>query len=71
MKTSEFNKKINASGDTELESMLAQERSNLYKMRQQIALKQLDNPHAITIAKKNIARLLSETTARKLKAGKG
>jgi ribosomal protein L29 len=71
VKTSEYNKKINSSGDMELENMLIQERSNLYKMRQQIALKQLDNPHAITIAKKNIARLLSELTARKLKAGKG
>jgi ribosomal protein L29 len=51
--------------------MLAQERENLYKMRQQIALKQLDNPHAIGIARKNVARVLNELKDREIKAGKG
>lgn len=71
MRQSEFRKKIRESGDVELEATLKQERESLYKMRQQIALKQLDNPHAITNAKKNVARVLSEMRAREIKAGKG
>lgn len=71
MRQSEFRSKIKEAGGEELDAMLKQERENLYKMRQQIALKQLDNPHAITNAKKNIARLLTEVKARELKAGKG
>jgi ribosomal protein L29 len=51
--------------------MLQQERENLYKMRQQIALKQLDNPHAIGQARKNAARILNELREREIKAGKG
>ncbi len=71
MRQSEFVKKIKEAGDVELDNMLNQERENLYKMRQQIALKQLDNPHAITNARKNVARVLCEMHARQLKAGKG
>ena len=71
MRQSEFRKKIKESGDNELGSILKQERESLYKMRQQIALKQLDNPHAITNAKKNVARVLNEMRAREIKAGKG
>ena len=71
MRQSEFRRKIRESGEVELGSILNQERENLYKMRQQIALKQLDNPHAITNAKKNVARVLSEIRAREIKAGKG
>ena len=71
MRRSEFRTKLKEASDIELENLLRQERENLYKMRQQIALKQLDNPHAITNARKNIARLLTEVRARELKAGKG
>ena len=70
MRQSEFCKKIKEAGEVELESILKQERESLYKMRQQIALKQLDNPHAITNAKKNVARVLCEKRAREIKAGK-
>lgn len=70
MRQSELRSKVKQSSDTELETMLAQERENLYKMRQQIALKQLDNPHAIGIARKNVARILSELKDREIKAGK-
>lgn len=70
MRQSEFCRKVKESGEVELESILQQERENLYKMRQQIALKQLDNPHAITNAKKNVARVLCEIRAREIKAGK-
>ena len=71
MRQSEFRKKIREAGDAELETVLNQERESLYKMRQQIALKQLDNPHAITSAKKNVARVLAEMRDREIKAGKG
>lgn len=71
MRQSEFRKKIREAGETELDTVLLQERESLYKMRQQIALKQLDNPHAITNAKKNVARVLAEMRAREIKAGKG
>jgi ribosomal protein L29 len=71
VRQSEFVKKIKEAGEVELESILKQERESLYKMRQQIALKQLDNPHAITNAKKNVARVLCEKRGREIKAGKG
>lgn len=70
MRQSEFRKKVKDSGDNELVTMLKQERENLYKMRQQIALKQLDNPHAITNAKKNVSRVLSEMRSREIKMGR-
>lgn len=70
MRQSEFGKKVKEAGGVELESLLKQERESLYKMRQQIALKQLDNPHAITNARKNVARILTEMRARDIKAGK-
>lgn len=71
MRQSEFVKKIKEAGDVEMDNILKQERESLYKMRQQIALKQLDNPHAITNARKNVARVLCEKRDRELKAGKG
>lgn len=71
MRQSEFRRKVKEASDVELAGILKQERENLYKMRQQIALKQLDNPHAITNAKKNVARVLSEMREREIKAGKG
>ena len=70
MKQSEFRRKVSEASDIELEAMLKQEREGLYKMRQQIALKQLENPKAATLAKKNVARLLTELRAREIKSGK-
>lgn len=69
MRQSEFRKKVKEASDGELGTLLAQEREGLYKMRQMIALKQLDNPHAITNAKKNVSRILAELRAREI--GKG
>ncbi len=71
MRRSEFRKKVREASDAELETMLKQEREGLYKMRQQIALKQLSNPHAITSARKNVARILGAMRARKAETGKG
>ena len=70
MRQSEFRGKVREAGESELATILKQERENLYKMRQQIALKQLDNPHAITNARKNVARVLCEMRVREIKAGK-
>ncbi len=66
VKSSNFNRKLQESGEVELEQQLAQERENLYKLRQQLALKQLDNPKAVTTARKNIARILTEIRAREM-----
>ncbi len=71
MRLSEFRKKVKEASDSELETMLKQEREGLYKMRQQIALKQLDNPHAVTNARKNVARILGAMRAREAEMGKG
>jgi ribosomal protein L29 len=71
VRQSEFRKKFKESSDVELETLLRQERESLYKMRQMIALKQLDNPHAITNAKKNVSRIIGEINERKIRAGKG
>ena len=71
MRQSEFHKKYKEATDIELEAILKQERESLYKMRQMIALKQLDNPHAITNAKKNVSRIIGEIHERQMHAGKG
>lgn len=39
--------------------MLKEERKNLYGLRQQIAMKQLDNPLAVRESRKRIARILT------------
>lgn len=65
MRQSEFRKKVKEATEPELESMLKQEREGLYKLRQQLALKQLDNPHAIKMARKNVARILTEMRLRR------
>ncbi|MCE5200675.1 MAG: 50S ribosomal protein L29 [Armatimonadota bacterium] len=70
MRQSEFRKKVKEASGPELDTLLKQEQENLYKMRLQIALKQLDNPHAIGDAKKNVARIKNELRGRELKAGK-
>lgn len=65
MRQSEFRKKVKEATEPELESMLKQEREGLYKLRQQLSLKQLDNPHAIKMARKNVARILTEMRLRR------
>ncbi|MDH7600836.1 MAG: 50S ribosomal protein L29 [Armatimonadota bacterium] len=71
MRQSEFRKKIKEATDAELEAMLKQEREGLYKLRQQMALKQLDNVHAIKTARKNVARILTEMRLRRAAQGQG
>lgn len=71
MRQSEFRKRVKQASDIELENLLRQEEESLYKMRQQIALKQLDNPHAITNSKRNVARVRTELRTREIASGKG
>ena len=69
MRQSEFRKKVKDASDTELDNMLAYESKNLYELRQKVALKQLTNPHAIGIGKKNVARILAEKREREILVG--
>ncbi|MFQ3548525.1 MAG: 50S ribosomal protein L29 [Armatimonadota bacterium] len=71
MRISEYKRKVKEATDAELLTMLDQERESYYKLRQQIALKQLENPKAMVLAKRNIARLLSELRERELKILEG
>lgn len=59
MKQSEFKRQLQSSTSKELESLLKEERKNLYGLRQQIAMKQLDNPLAVRESRKRIARILT------------
>ena len=67
MKTNEFVNKVQAASDQELIEMLETEKAGLFQLRQRRAMRQLDNPHAIDISRKNIARILTEIRARELK----
>ena len=67
MKKTEFNNKVTSASDAELDKMLADERKNLFTLRQKKAFRQLDNVHAIPEAKKNIARILTEMRTREIK----
>ena len=70
MRQSEYRKKVVEASDGELEAMLKQELKGLYDCRQQLALKQLNNPQAVGSARKNVSRILGEMSARKTKMGK-
>ena len=67
MKKTEFKDKLINASDVELFVYLEEQRKGLFTLRQRKALRQLDNLHAITDAKKNIARILTEIRARELK----
>ena len=71
MRQSEFLSKVKEATVTELEQMLGQERESMFKMRQQLAMKQLSNAHAMSGSKKNVARILGELRARESGKGKG
>ncbi len=54
--------------DTELVSKLKDSRTELFNLRFQLATGQLDNPGRIAAVKKDIARLLTESRSREIKA---
>jgi ribosomal protein L29 len=62
VKQSEYKKQLQQSTSRELETLLKDERKNLYGLRQQIAMKQLSNPLAIRESRKKIARILTTMT---------
>jgi ribosomal protein L29 len=71
VRQSEFLSKVKEATVAELEQMLGQEREGMFKMRQQLAMKQLMNPHALGGSKKNVARIIGEMKAREANKGKG
>jgi large subunit ribosomal protein L29 len=54
--------------DMDLATKLKDSRDELFKLRFRLATGQLDNPGLIAGVKKDIARLLTETRAREIKA---
>lgn len=71
MRQSEFVSKVKEATLADLELMLGQEREGMFKMRQQLAMKQLMNSHALGGSKKNVARILGEMKAREANKGEG
>ena len=55
MKASEFKKM----SSEELQKKLVELKDELFHLRFQLAIKQLDNPHKITVVKRDIARVLT------------
>ncbi len=54
--------------DVDLATKLKDSRAELFNLRFQLATGQLDNPNRIVAVKKDIARLLTESRAREIKA---
>lgn len=69
MKQSEYKRQLQSSTNSDLEKMLQEEHKNLYFLRQKSAMKQLENPLAIRVCRKNIAKILTVLRERELKSG--
>lgn len=67
MKSSKMNEYVNMSME-ELQKELKELKSELFKLRFQHALNGLDNPKKMSLVKKNIARVNTEMTKKKLVA---
>lgn len=67
MKSSKMNEYVNMSVE-DLQKELKELKSELFKLRFQHALNGLDNPKKITLVKKNIARVSTVITEKKLVA---
>jgi large subunit ribosomal protein L29 len=61
---------IRGLAETEIAEKLKERRTELFNLRFQLATGQLDNPHRISVVKKDIARLHTELRARELAAAK-
>ena len=61
-------KEIREMSSEELENKLKELKNELFNLRFQHAINQLDNPHKIEDVKKDIARLLTEQRARQIAA---
>ncbi len=64
MKKAELRKTVREASDAELDKQLEEARKELFHLRYQRATKQLEKPHRIREARKQIARLLQERTER-------
>lgn len=56
--------------DSEIAEKLKERRKELFNLRFQLATGQLDNPHRITVVKRDIARLHTELRAREIAAAR-
>ncbi len=65
MKKAELRKTVREASDAELDKQLEEARKELFHLRYQRATKQLEKPHRIREARKQIARLLQERTERR------
>ncbi|BCW97647.1 MAG: 50S ribosomal protein L29 [Armatimonadota bacterium] len=65
MKKAELRKTVREASDAELDKQLEDARKELFHLRYQRATKQLEKPHRIREARKQIARLLQERTERR------
>jgi len=54
--------------ESEITDKLKERRTELFNLRFQLATGQLDNPHHITVVKRDIARLHTELRAREIAA---
>ena len=59
---------IRGLAETEIADKLKERRTELFNLRFQLATGQLDNPHRISVVKKDIARLHTELRAREIAA---
>jgi len=59
---------IRGLAETEIAEKLKERRTELFNLRFQLATGQLDNPHRISVVKKDIARLHTELRAREIAA---
>ena len=59
MKTTEFVKELRALSADELNAKLKELKEELFRLRFQHAINQLDNPQRIVEVKKNIARVMT------------
>jgi large subunit ribosomal protein L29 len=64
LKKAELRKTVREASDAELDKQLEEARKELFHLRYQRATKQLEKPHRIREARKQIARLLQERTER-------
>ena len=59
MKSKKFTEDLRAMSADELNAKLKELKEELFRLRFQLAINQLDNPHQITQVKKDIARVMT------------
>ncbi len=71
MKVAQHRDQLRQASGVELERMLQDERKTLFIARRESAMKQLENPQRLSVARKNIARILTIIREKELEAAKG